>query len=38
VEAEGLTVDEHEWWKFDYKDWREYPILDVDFRAIASER
>ena len=26
MEAEGFTVYEAEWWHFDYKDWREYPI------------
>jgi D-alanyl-D-alanine dipeptidase len=26
MEAEGFTVYEAEWWHFDYKDWRKYPI------------
>jgi D-alanyl-D-alanine dipeptidase len=29
MESEGFTVDEHEWWHFDYKDWKKYPILNV---------
>jgi D-alanyl-D-alanine dipeptidase len=35
MEAEGFTVLENEWWHYDYKDWREYPILDIPFREIA---
>ena len=34
MEAEGFTVEPNEWWHFNYKDWREYPILDVPFAAI----
>ncbi|MEC7726134.1 MAG: M15 family metallopeptidase, partial [Planctomycetota bacterium] len=26
MEAQGFQVYEHEWWHFDYKDWREYAI------------
>lgn len=26
LEHEGFTVNPLEWWHFDYKDWREYPI------------
>ena len=35
MEAEGFTVYEYEWWHFDYKDWKEYPILNVSFTEIA---
>jgi zinc D-Ala-D-Ala dipeptidase len=34
MEAEGFTVYEDEWWHFDYKDWRRYPILNVPFEQI----
>ncbi len=34
MEQEGFFVYSHEWWHFDYKDWREYPILDVPFGAL----
>ena len=34
MEAEGFTVEPNEWWHFNYKDWREYPILDVPFSGI----
>jgi D-alanyl-D-alanine dipeptidase/kynurenine formamidase len=35
MEQEGFFVFSHEWWHFDFKDWRAYPILDVPFSAIA---
>lgn len=36
MEAEGFTVDEYEWWHFDYRDWQRYAIQNVRFEAIAS--
>jgi D-alanyl-D-alanine dipeptidase len=30
---EGFTVYETEWWHFDYRSWRDYPILNVPFEA-----
>lgn len=36
MEAQGFTVYEYEWWHFDYKDWKEYPVLDIPFSAIPS--
>ena len=35
MEAEGFAVYEAEWWHYDYKDWREYPILNLSFKEIA---
>jgi zinc D-Ala-D-Ala dipeptidase len=34
MEAEGFNVYEPEWWHYDYKDWREYPILNISFKEI----
>lgn len=34
MEAEGFTVYEEEWWHFDYKDWRKYPILNKTFEEL----
>ena len=34
MEAEGFTVEPNEWWHFNYKDWREYPILDIAFSEV----
>jgi D-alanyl-D-alanine dipeptidase len=36
MEAEGFTVYENEWWHFDYKDWKQYPILNISFAEIKS--
>lgn len=34
MEAAGFTVNENEWWHFDYKDWREYGIYDIAFSDV----
>ena len=34
MEAEGFTVYEPEWWHYDYKDWKQYPILNVPFNEL----
>ena len=34
MESEGFTVYEHEWWHFDFKDWHQYPILNVPFEKL----
>jgi zinc D-Ala-D-Ala dipeptidase len=34
MESEGFTVNEFEWWHFDYKDWKAYPILNVPFENL----
>ncbi len=34
MESEGFTVYEFEWWHFDYKDWRRYPILNITFEQL----
>ena len=36
MEAQGYTVEPNEWWHFNCKDWREYLILDIPFKDIAS--
>jgi zinc D-Ala-D-Ala dipeptidase len=37
MEAEGFAVYEPEWWHYDYKDWREYPILNISFQEIDKQ-
>jgi D-alanyl-D-alanine dipeptidase len=34
MERHGFTVEPNEWWHFNFKDWQEYPILDIPFSAI----
>jgi D-alanyl-D-alanine dipeptidase len=36
IESEGFTVDGNEWWHFDYKDWKQYPILNVPFENLGN--
>jgi D-alanyl-D-alanine dipeptidase len=36
MEAEGFAVYEPEWWHYDYKDWKQYPILNLSFSDIAK--
>jgi len=34
MEQQGFEVEPNEWWHFNYRDLRSYPILDVPFDAI----
>ncbi len=34
MESEGFAVNPDEWWHFDYKDWREYRILNIPFDQL----
>jgi D-alanyl-D-alanine dipeptidase len=36
MEAEGFSVNEDEWWHFDYRDWRRYPVLNLSFEQLAA--
>ncbi len=34
MESEGFIVNPEEWWHFDYRAWREYPILNTPFEKL----
>lgn len=34
--AEGFSVYEPEWWHYDYKDWKDYPILNLKFSELGK--
>lgn len=34
MEAEGFTINSEEWWHFDYRDWRHYPIGNQAFEEL----
>ncbi|HKP46951.1 MAG TPA: M15 family metallopeptidase [Pyrinomonadaceae bacterium] len=34
--TEGFAVYEPEWWHYDFKDWKEYPILNLKFSKIGK--
>jgi len=36
MEGEGFAVYEPEWWHYDYKDWKEYPILNISFSEAGT--
>ena len=36
MEKEGFTVESNEWWHFNYRAWKSYPILDVPFAEIPA--
>lgn len=36
MEKEGFTVYEAEWWHFDYRDWRKYPIRNRSFEELGQ--
>jgi D-alanyl-D-alanine dipeptidase len=38
MEAQGFHVNDFEWWHFDYKDWRRYPIGNQAFESIPAAR
>jgi serine beta-lactamase-like protein LACTB len=37
MQAEGFSVYEEEWWHFDYKDWKQYPILNKTFEELGKK-
>lgn len=37
MEAEGFTVNDSEWWHFDYNTWKDYAIYDIAFSEIAKK-
>lgn len=36
MEKQGFQVYPQEWWHFDYKDWKQYPILNVKFEDLGQ--
>jgi serine beta-lactamase-like protein LACTB len=38
MESEGFTVYEAEWWHYDYKDWKKYPVLNLTFEQLGKEK
>jgi zinc D-Ala-D-Ala dipeptidase len=36
MEKQGFKVNPTEWWHFDYKDWKQYPILNVKFEDLGK--
>jgi zinc D-Ala-D-Ala dipeptidase len=36
MEKHDFKVNPKEWWHFDYKDWEQYPILNVTFENLGQ--
>lgn len=36
MDAHGFSVYPNEWWHFDYRDWAEYPLLNLSFETLAG--
>jgi len=36
MESEGFLVYPNEWWHFDYKEWKQYPIMNVRFEDLGG--
>lgn len=36
MEMQGFTVFDAEWWHFDYRDWRSYPIGNATFEQLRT--
>jgi D-alanyl-D-alanine dipeptidase len=34
---EGFTVYEEEWWHFDFKEWKKYPIINETFEQLEKK-
>ncbi|HEV3385089.1 MAG TPA: serine hydrolase [Gemmata sp.] len=38
MEEENFTVYEEEWWHYDFRDWRKYPILNLTFEQLGEKK
>ena len=36
MESRGFTVNDHEWWHFDFRDWQQYPVMNLSFEQLGS--
>jgi hypothetical protein len=36
MEKQDFQVNPKEWWHFDYKDWKQYPILNMKFEELGQ--
>lgn len=36
MEQRGFTVNDDEWWHFDYRDWQQYPVMNLSFEQLGS--
>lgn len=36
MEKQGFTVNDDEWWHYDFRDWKQYPVLNISFEQLGS--
>ena len=34
MEGQGFEANPEEWWHFDFRDWRQYPVLNLKFEEL----
>jgi len=34
MEGDGFKIFHNEWWHFDYREWKKYPIMNLRFDEI----
>lgn len=37
MDKHGFRVNSSEWWHFDFRGWKKYPVLDIDFRTLERQ-
>jgi D-alanyl-D-alanine dipeptidase len=30
----GFILYDHEWWHYEYKDWKNYDLMDISFEEL----
>jgi D-alanyl-D-alanine dipeptidase len=38
MHANGFTVNDNEWWHFDYNGWQDYAIYDIAFSEVGKKK
>jgi zinc D-Ala-D-Ala dipeptidase len=38
MEKNGFKVNSSEWWHFDFKGWKNYEVLDIDFEELEKKK
>lgn len=36
MEQQGFTVNDDEWWHYDFRDWKLYPVTNTSFEQLGS--
>jgi zinc D-Ala-D-Ala dipeptidase len=36
MEKHGFKVNSSEWWHYDFKGWKNFEVLDIDFEELEN--